>query len=225
MKFVKFEVNRLYIAFGYYLEWYESVDGDRANSGLSELWVGKDDMPFKEFLVQADFSDNGHFSKEYLMQNLFAGAILDYNNKYDMQDEDALDVDGCGLREVTYEVTRYYVSDDYYFDVDTLDLYEADDGAENITIGKINYLSKVSLCSLDTSDGGLADAEDEVFIQILETSLEAMQGFFDIEDNTILDIDTLHEDELASEYNVYYTLSANEKDKDINDVDDEITFE
>jgi hypothetical protein len=24
---------------------------------------------------------------------------------------------------------------------------------------------------------------------------------------------------------VYYTLSANEKDKDINDVDDEITFE
>lgn len=225
MKSIKFEVTRVYLVFGYYLEYYKSIDGGRGNSGLSELWLGKDDMPFKEFVIQADFSDDSEFGKEYLMQNTFAGAIYNYNEKYQMEEEEAFPVRNHDIDEITYDVTRYYLRDDYYFDVDTLCIYEDDmDSVENITLGKINCLTKASLCVFDTSNGSIAEKEDGVFEEILDTISENVDVLFVEDDEGLMDMDLLAEDEMASEVNIYYRLSA-ESHNVSDESDDEITFE
>lgn len=226
MKSVKFEVTRAYIAFGYYLEWYKSVDGGRANSGLTELWLGKDDMDFKEFVIQADFSDESDFGMDYIMQNTFAGAIMHYNEKYAMEEEEALAIREHNIGEITYEVTRYYLRDNYYFDVDRLSLFEDDEDSllENITIGKINCLSKATLCCFDAKDGGIGNESDDVFNEILEAIAEPIDLLFIDNEEESMDLDIMAEDELASEHNLYYKLTADSYTVS-DETDDEITFD
>lgn len=209
MKSVKYEVTRAYIAFGYYLEWYKSIDGGRGNSGLYELWLGKDDMPFKDFVIQADFSDDAEFDKEYIMQNTFAGAIYNYNEKYQMEEEEAFSIRPHDIGEVTYEVTRYYLRDDYYFDVDTLNLFDdEDDNVENITLGKINCLTKAALCLFDASNGSIGTKDNEIFNEILDTISENMDMLFEDDDDDAMDMDLMAEDEMASNMNIFYRLKA-----------------
>lgn len=228
MKSVKIPVTRLYIAFGYYLEYYETVDGDRNGKGLYEVWVGKDDVGLKEFSIQADFNEETGFGKDYILQSVFAAAIVDFNNKFEVgvDPTEIMPADGCGVRELDYEITRYYVKDDYYFDIDTANPWEFEDieGVKTVFIGKVNSHTKVNVCDLQVDESISQEDEEGYYKEILDNVLEDISEIFESEPE-LIDLDTLREKSEVEEYGIYYTLS----DTDIETVhiseEDEVQFE
>lgn len=210
MKSVKIPVTRLYIAFGYYIEYYETVDGDRAGSGLYEIWVGKDSIGVKEFTVQADFSEESELGKDYVLQNIFAAAIVDFNSKFDASadEEDMMPLDGCGVRELEYEITRYYVKDDYYYDIDTANPWELEDldGVKTVFIGKVNSHTKVNIFDFTVDEEVTQEDEESYYKEMLNKVLEEISEIFDVEPE-LLDLDTLKEKAEVEKYGIYYSLS------------------
>lgn len=222
MQIKEIEVTRIYIAFGYFLEWYESVDGGRANSGLSEIWVGKDDIEYKTFVFQCDFSESD--KKWFLLQSVFSNAICDFNSQFVMDDLDVFDLDGCGQRVVTYTIKRYYLDDNFYLEEDSLDLYE-EHGMNNIWFGKIGCLLKGFVCICDTSYCSLEEAEEALseFAQIGKDSyIDLFEEF-----NEELDIDDMKLIELSEELGIYSDLGGTNSSiiDSLDDDDDAIKFD
>lgn len=225
MQIKEIEVTRIYIAFGYFLEWYESVDGGRADSGLSEVWVGKDDIEYKTFVFQCDFSKYSKLNKWFLLQSVFSSAICDFNSQFEFDDDlEVSDLDGCGQRKVTYTIKRYYFDDGFYLDEDSLDLYD-EHGMNNIWFGKIGCLLKGFICICDTSYCSLEDAE-EALSEFAQIGKENYVDLFE-ESYEELNIDDMKMIELSEELGIYSDLGGNGIDNSIIDdsSDDTIKFD
>lgn len=243
MEPVKVHVNRIYIAYGYYLEWYSSVDGAKANSGLSELWIGKDDMEYREFILQFDISETSEINRDYLLQSVFPGAIYEYAMRFSVLSNAASVLDEHGIREMEYDFTRYYLFDDYYIDMIEPDAYDKyaefdeDDDMEDfdygsdceIILGKVNCASKVSIGLANLLDVKEEERGSKLGM-VLELSLkdfdkEELDFLFSGVDDTI-DYDVINEDEITKSLNIYFDLASPLTDsiKDDSDDSDVITF-
>lgn len=232
MESTKIKVTRWNIAYGYFFEMYESVDGARKGRGLTEVWIGKDNEPFKDFILQADFSENGQIDRDYLLSNVFGAAIVDYNSKYDVaENQETLPFEGFGERIMEYEVTRVYLRDDYYIELDSLDIWDDEEEVgedeepytQTVTIGKVNGQVRVGLCDVEID---MESSEEELNV-VYEELLSSVEGELDEifqEEANILDISVRQEEEEVREYGVYYSLSDDEDTVSHLSEEDEIKF-
>lgn len=221
------EVTRIYIAFGYFLEWYQSVDGGRASSGLSEIWIGNDSLEYKTFVLQCDMSDSAKVDKWVLLQNVFPYAICEFNSHFDFTSSDFVGLDGCGEREVEYKLKRYYLDDDYYIDEDELDLYD-EHGASNIWFGKIGCVVKGFVCICDTSECALEDLDEDLDDALDEFAKIGKEVYVDVFEESFddWDIDTMKMLESVEDLGIYYNLGGKSDENSLieDDLDDVIRF-
>lgn len=231
MESVKINVTRWNIAFGYFFELYETVDGSRKGKGLTEVWIGKDNEPFKDFILQGDFSENGQIDRDYLLSNVFAAAIVDYNSRYDVaENQETLPFEGFGERVMEYEVTRVYLRDDYYIELDSLDIWcedaeeeEQEPYTQTVTIGKVNGQVRVGLCDVEIDMDASEEELQSIYEELLNSVEEELESVFQAE-SELLDISVRQDEETVREYGVYYRLSDDEDIVSHLSEEDEIKF-
>lgn len=218
-----FQVERKCIAYGYYFDSYKTIDGDRAGfePALTELYIGRADVMFQSLVLQADFSNNEHYTKNRLLGSIFASAIVEYQSTYDLlssDEEEKVEFELCcenpEYREFEYKITRYYLADgEHYIDIaEGLDkIYPETDYV--IFYGKVNAVVRI-LLSIITEESGAIENKDSIitgtlvenFITALHEDSPDVETL--LEDGVTIDINEQGEEERMSDYNIFYTLKA-----------------
>jgi len=241
MKFThkqEIKVTRTNVQFGYFFDSYETIDGDKANMDvqLSELYIGRYDMPYQQLVVQADFSyANTSYNRKTLLTGLFASSIMTYMqdfNLFEVTMEEAEDLYNGDMfpGEEEYTMIRYYLEDEeHYIDILQKDFENPHENEEYDSFaiyGKINSIVRYNLGYLQIDDIEAIKNTDLLFEDGTLDSLLALEEYEDIEEvfdeGVTLDVNTRREEEKLAGYNIYYTLKGEpSSDEETDEEDDE----